>query len=191
MEHKVDVFVPVLLNKEHQIVVVPVEGETLHVEQGEHVRKARVAYRENLLFDFLVRSNEAHPKKPGAEGVLFIVCLYRLAACVLQLLRELAKLGEKKNVGVCLFQRQLPVEPGELDLLIRDVDPCVGDPGVSISRTHARKGAPVFCASGFQDHDLPPGWAKNKHLPLFGKCFLVCCYCIGICSSHLDWSLPV
>ena len=75
---------------------------------------------------------------------------------MLQLLRELAKLGEKKQVDVCLFQRQLPVEPGELDLLIRDVDPCVGDPGVSISRTHARKGALVFCASGFQDHDLPP-----------------------------------
>lgn len=29
------------------------------------------------------------------------------------------------------------------------------DPGVSISRTDARKGAPVSCASGFQDHDLP------------------------------------
>ena len=127
MENKADVFVPVLLNKEHQIVVVPVEGEALHVGQVEHVRKARVAYRENLLFDFLVRSNEAHPKKPGAEGVLFIVCLYRLAACVLQLLRELAKLGEKEQVGVCLFRRQLPVEPGELDLLIRDVDPGVGD----------------------------------------------------------------
>ena len=74
---------------------------------------------------------------------------------MLQLLRELAKLGEKKQVGVCLFQRQLPVEPRELDLLIRDVDPCVGDPGVSISRTHARKGALVFCASHFQDYDLP------------------------------------
>ncbi len=30
-----DVFVPVLFNKEHQIVVVPVEGETLHVGQVE------------------------------------------------------------------------------------------------------------------------------------------------------------
>ena len=58
------------------------------------------------------------------------------------------------HVGVCLFQRQLPVEPGELDLLIRDVDPCVGDPGVSISRKSTQEGAPVTCASGFQDHDL-------------------------------------
>jgi len=29
------------------------------------------------------------------------------------------------------------------------------DPGVSISRKSTQEGAPVFCASGFQDHDLP------------------------------------
>ena len=30
------------------------------------------------------------------------------------------------------------------------------DPGVSISRKSTQEGAPVTCASGFQDYDLPP-----------------------------------